>query len=199
MKLTLQKLWHKTTKKDLIYLFLHGEEESTRKTALAFLRKRDDFTLDDIYELMISSEFPEDLWKMFLGLGATPEDCVEVIKDYSHFDGFAEKRIEVIMKNGEIKKGRSKRLLKRVFEDIPRKRVWAWKLLKPLALSNDELRKLLGLSFMNLPSDVQLLDIKIEIEKIIRKQSKKVNHGDRLTKRIENIVRKLKKQKNKEQ
>ena len=199
MKLTLQKLWHKTTKKDLIYLFLHGEEESTRKTALAFLRKRDDLTLDDIYELMISSEFSEDLWEMFLGLGATPEDCVEVIKDYSHFDGFAEKRIEAIMKNGEIKKGRSKRLLKRVFEDIPRKRVWAWKLLKPLALSNDELRKLLGLSFMNLPSDVQLLDIKIEIEKIIRKQSKRVDRGDRLTKKIEDVTRRLKKQRNKEQ
>lgn len=186
VKTKLLRYWSKATKKDLIHLFLNGIRKSIRDTALKKLKKRKDLALDDVYELMISSEHSEDIWEMFILLGATPEDFMEVIRCYDHFAEKAKEELEARMKEGSIAKNRSKRILKDIFESVPSKREWAWRLLKPLNPSNDDLKRFLDQPFIG-----SLLTIQSEIEKIIRKQSKRVNHGDRLTHKIEALVEKL--------
>jgi len=181
-----EKLWQKTNKKDLKYLILCAKEKSIQKRAWEEFKKHKDITLDDTYELMEGPRFLEkELWKMFIELGATPEDLLDVIK---HEDGFQEHAWEDLcsrMKKGAIKKARSRRILIEVIELKPSFREKAWKLLKKLNPSEKKLREILDMEFTySSPS------LTADIEKFIRKRIKK-NHGLKTAHRIEETLRQI--------
>lgn len=182
-----EKLWRKTNKKDLKYLILCAKEKSIQKRAWEEFKKHKDITLDDIYELMEGPIFLEkELWKIFIELGATPEDLLDIIKYEDRFQKRAWEDLCSRMKKGIIKKARSKRILMEIIELRPSFREKTWKLLKKLKPSEKKLREILDMEFT-----YSAPDLVADIEKFIRKRAKK-NYGLKTAHRIEETLRQIK-------
>ena len=186
LKEEFEKLWQKANKKDLKYLILCAKEKSIQKRAWGKFKKDKDITLDDIYELMEGPSFLEkELWKMFLELGATPEDLLDVIKYEDRFQEHAWKDLYGRMKKGVIKKARSRRILMGIIESKPSLREKAWKLLKKLEPSEKKLREILDMEFT-----YSAPGLTADIERLIRKQAKK-NHGLKTAHKIEETLKQI--------
>ena len=187
---SLEKLWLKAGKKDLKYLVLYSEEISIQKQAWEIFKTKDDVGLDDVYELTTGPGFIEkELWQMFLDLGATPEDLLDVLKHENRFQKQAWKELKTRMKSGAIKKARSKRILIEIVELIKDLRKEAWKLLKRLNPSEKKLQEILDMPFGY--SEPELIH---SIETFIRK--KKINrtkkdHGLKIAHGIETLFEEI--------
>lgn len=181
-----KKLWQKANKKNLKYLILCAKEKSIQKRAWEEFKNHKDITLDDIYELMGGPRFLEkELWKMFIELGATPEDLLDVIKYEECFQERAWEDLYSRMKKGVIKKARSRRILMEIIELKPSFREKAWKLLKKLNPSEKKLRKILDMEFA-----YSAPGLTADIERFIRKRVKK-NHGLKTAHKIEETLKQI--------
>lgn len=184
----LKDLWLKAGKRDLKYLILSLREISIQKQAWKVFKTRDDVTLDDMYELMYGPGFiGKELWRIFLELGATPEDLLDVIKYENQFREQAWKELRSRMKSDAIKKVRSRRILMEIIKLVKDLRCEAWKLLRKLDPSEEKLLEILDMSFGY--SEPKLMH---QIQVFIRKRKIGKNHGLKIAHKMEALFEEIK-------
>lgn len=183
-RLEIQKLWKKTNTKELIWFTFNAKKEETIKKAFNLLTKREDLSLDDVYKMMGNYRIEERLiWDLFLGIGATPEDIIDVLKFHPRFEILATKELERIIKKKVLRIPHLKRVLITLFKEMPARREWAWKLLKPLNPSSEKLRNLLDVPNIYDNS----YKIAHAIEDFIRRQEKK-NRVNGTAQKLEKLI-----------
>ncbi len=178
-RLELMRLWKRTKKQTLVFLAKEAKDPKVQKKAWDLLIKRGELGCGDLYEFMEDSN--EEIWDLFLRLGATPEDLVDVIKyEEEFYKQKAWNELKRKIKKSEIKKARKIRLLMFIVEEVHDLREEAWSILKKLEPSVEKLKYLLDLPCMR-----YLPDLSQEIQRGIRKRKERDRQGDRFARKIE--------------
>jgi len=179
----LQRLWRTAKKETLIFLAVHAKNESVRRIAFSRLSKREDLSVDDIYELMIGEDWLyQDLWNLFLKLGATVEDLSDIVQhEHNFFRNKAWQELIFLINKRRVRTGRSERILIDIFTHVPEFRERSLSLLEKLDPSPSKLRPLLDLPFL-----AYCPEMATKIEQLIRNRTKK-DRQDRFADEIQKL------------
>ena len=163
-----------------------------QKKVLNLFLEHPDLSLDDIFDAA-ENVSPDDektqdvLWNKATEMGLTPEDLLDISAERQNiFQKRAWNAFTEMIKRGQIRKNRARKILTMVMDEIPKLRIPIWRLLKTLDPTSEELKKILDAKWM-----YTMPGLATEIEQRIRKIYQREKIKDRSNKRMEKRIKKI--------
>lgn len=192
LKRALEKLWQRLikrepTKENLLYIFWNMNDESLRAKVWQELSKREDLEFSDLYdglEKINDRDFEDKIWQKLLELGLTPDDLLCLIRFKEKFRKRAWEEFQNRLKKNTIRKHRAKAILTQIIEFVEELRTPAWKELKKLDPSYEEVSCIISLTprFASVPFFAD------EVRSFLRKKFKIKDPNLRIIQQIHKLL-----------